>query len=413
MKIIKTIFAALSVAALVASCDKAEPTSIYRIEILSPATGEIPVRYLYANSGSDSLKFVSYCPWKIELKGGDNSFVTINGKQEGVKNVIVKYGVDFAENTTGKSRYANYQIIDSEDASRARATFQYVQYATRQDGSLGTAAEVKNISGSDGSNIDITYDRQHRPLTISMQAGQMKRTMEFTYNDIDGIVTAKQTEYEFAYRDTVFKFNNVELKGTIADRYFPNQNSYIYQPRMLMNMESGDVTMTNTALGIMVSAKQTMGYKAFANNGYEYSYANGFMVNNTIGDKFVQAYGFYYNSKGSLEPDGLHTADSIGVERIYSDHSHKAEMYKLEYSSVDNRKTSVDVNQLIEGVENCDPYMLLSFYKLARQTSVISKATGNKGTAYTITTTTNADGSVKTMQVANGNGGAITYTFGY
>ena len=171
--------------------------------------------------------------------------------------------------------------------------------------------------------------------------------------------------------------------------------------------------MTNTALGIMVSAKQTMGYKAFANNGYEYSYANGFMVNNTIGDKFVQAYGFYYNSKGSLEPDGLHTADSIGVERIYSDHSHKAEMYKLEYSSVDNRKTSVDVNQLIEGVENCDPYMLLSFYKLARQTSVISKATGNKGTAYTITTTTNADGSVKTMQVANGNGGAITYTFGY
>lgn len=413
MKIVKTVLMALSAVALVASCDKAEPTSIYRIDIVSPKTGEIPIRYVYANGADDSLKFVSYCPWKIEQTGGNTEFVNINGKMEGVKNVIVKYGVSLAENTTGESRYANFKIVDSEDESRARASFQYIQYATRQDGSLGNAADVKNISGSDGSNINITYDTHHRPLTISMEAGSMKREMQFEYNDLDGIVKAKQTKYEFAYRDTIFKFSNITLTGELADRYMPNVNSYIYNPRMLMNMTSGDANISNSTTGIMTSAKQTMGYQAFTNNGYEYSYANGFMVNNAIGDKFVQAYGFYYNSKGSLEPDGLHTADSIGVERIFSDHSHKAEMYKLEYSSIDNRKTSVDVNQLIEGVEYCDPYMLLSFYKLARQTSVIAKATGNKGNSYTIATTTNANGSVKTMAVSNAGGQTITYTFSY
>ena len=94
------------------------------------------------------------------------------------------------------------------------------------------------------------------------------------------------------------------------------------------------------------------------------------MVKNTIGNKFAQAIGVYYNGKSKLDVDSIYKADSIGVERIYSDHKHKSEMYKLSFSNISNRMTTVDANQLMEGVANCDPYLLLSFYKLARQSYV-------------------------------------------
>lgn len=182
---------------------------------------------------------------------------------------------------------------------------------------------------------------------------------------------------------------------------------------MLMSLASDDGYLVNTANNMHVSASQKMEYRNFTNGNYGYSFSNGFMVNNTIGDRFVQAYGFYYNGKGSLSVDSLHCADSIGVERIYSDRSHKAEMYKMTYSNIDNRTTTVDVNQLMEGVADCDPFMLLSFYKIARQTSVIAKAEGKKGTTYVFETTTNVDGSIKTVTVTDNKGKKITYTFTY
>ena len=398
---------------LVASCEKQEPSSFYSIQVILPYTGNYPIGYSYANESSDSLKFVSYSPWKIVQTEGDEGFVTINGKTSGKGNVLVSYGVNFSENTTGKGRFATYQIVDSEDASRAKATLRYVQFATRQDGALGNAAEVKNISGSDGSNIDITYDLRHRPLTISMSAGDMKREISFAYNDNDNTVTATQSKYEFSYADTLFTYNNVKLNGSYLDRFLPNVNSYIYQPRMLMTLDSNEASLVNTFNDTRNYIKQTMAYQAFSNNGYEYSFANGFMVKNTIGNKFAQAIGVYYNGKSKLDVDSIYKADSIGVERIYSDHKHKSEMYKLSFSNISNRMTTVDANQLMEGVANCDPYLLLSFYKLARQSYVFAKAEGKKGARYTFDTKTNADGSIKTLDVTDANGNKITYTFRY
>lgn len=413
MKIIKTIFAAMAAVALVASCEEQEPSSFYSIQVALPHTGNYPIGYKYANESSDSLKFVSYSPWKIEQTAGDEGFVTINGKTSGKQNVLVSYGVNFSENTTGKSRFATYQIVDSEDASRAKASLRYVQFATRQDGALGNAAEVKNISGSDGSNIDITYDLRHRPLSISMSAGDMKREITFAYDDNDNTVTATQSKYEFSYADTLFTYNNVKLNGSYLDRFLPNVNSYIYQPRMLMTLDSNEASLVNTFNDTRSNTKQTMAYQAFSNNGYEYSFANGFMVKNSIGNKFAQAIGVYYNGKSNLDVDSIYKADSIGVERIYSDHKHKSEMYKLSFSNISNRMTTVDANQLMEGVANCDPYLLLSFYKLARQSYVFAKAEGKKGARYTFDTKANADGSIKTLAVTDINGNKITYTFRY
>lgn len=413
MKIIKTIFAAMAAVALVASCEEQEPSSFYSIQVALPHTGNYPIGYKYANEYSDSLKFLSYSPWKIEQTEGDEGFVTINGQTSGKGNMIVSYGVTLSENTTGKSRFATYQIVDSEDASRAKAALRYVQFATRQDGALGNAAEVKNISGSDGSNIDITYDLRHRPLSISMSAGDMKREITFAYDDNDNTVTATQSKYEFSYADTLFTYNNVKLNGSYMDRFLPNVNSYIYQPRMLMTLDSNEASLVNTFNDTRSNAKQAMAYQAFSNNGIEYSFANGFMVKNSIGNKFAQAIGVYYNGKSKLDVDSIYKADSIGVERIYSDHKHKSEMYKLSFSNISNRMTNVDANQLMEGVANCDPYLLLSFYKLARQSYVFAKAEGRKGARYTFDTKANADGSIKTLAVTDINGNKTTYTFSY
>lgn len=413
MKIIKTIFAAMAAVALVASCEEQEPSSFYSIQVALPHTGNYPIGYKYANEYSDSLKFLSYSPWKIEQTEGDEGFVTINGQTSGKGNMIVSYGVTLSENTTGKSRFATYQIVDSEDASRAKASLRYVQFATRQDGALGNAAEVKNISGSDGSNIDITYDNHHRPLSISMSAGDMKREITFAYDDYENTVTATQSKYEFSYADTLFTYNNVKLNGSYMDRFLPNVNNYIYQPRLLMTLNSSETALVNTFNDTRNYIKQTMAYQAFSNNGIEYSFANGFMVKNSIGNKFAQAIGVYYNSKSNLDVDSIYKADSIGVERVYSDNKHKSEMYKLSFSNISNRMTTVDANQLMEGVANCDPYLLLSFYKLARQSYVFAKAEGRKGARYTFDTKANADGSIKTLAVTDANGNKTTYTFSY
>lgn len=413
MKIIKTIFAAMAAVALVASCEEQEPSSFYSIQVALPHTGNYPIGYKYANEYSDSLKFLSYSPWKIEQTEGDEGFVTINGQTSGKGNMIVSYGVTLSENTTGKSRFATYQIVDSEDASRAKASLRYVQFATRQDGAMGNAAEVKNISGSDGSNIDITYDNRHRPLSISMSAGDMKREITFAYDDYENTVTATQSKYEFSYADTLFTYNNVKLNGSYEDCFLPNVNSYIYQPRLLMTLNSSETALVNTFNDTRNYIKQTMAYQAFSNNGIEYSFANGFMVKNSIGNKFAQAIGVYYNSKSNLDVDNIYKADSIGVERVYSDNKHKSEMYKLSFSNISNRMTTVDANQLMEGVANCDPYLLLSFYKLARQSYVFAKAEGRKGARYTFDTKANADGSIKTLAVTDINGNKTTYTFSY
>lgn len=413
MKIIKTIFAAMAAVALVASCEEQEPSSFYSIQVALPHTGNYPIGYKYANEYSDSLKFLSYSPWKIEQTEGDEGFVTINGQTSGKGNMIVSYGVTLSENTTGKSRFATYQIVDSEDASRAKASLRYVQFATRQDGAMGNAAEVKNISGSDGSNIDITYDNRHRPLSISMSAGDMKREITFAYDDYENTVTATQSKYEFSYADTLFTYNNVKLNGSYEDCFLPNVNSYIYQPRLLMTLNSSETALVNTFNDTRNYIKQTMAYQAFSNNGIEYSFANGFMVKNSIGNKFAQAIGVYYNSKSNLDVDSIYEADSIGVERVYSDNKHKSEMYKLSFSNISNRMTTVDANQLMEGVANCDPYLLLSFYKLARQSYVFAKAEGRKGARYTFDTKANADGSIKTLAVTDANGNKTTYTFSY
>ena len=135
-------------------------------------------------------------------------------------------------------------------------------------------------------------------------------------------------------------------------------------------------------------------YRSFyMNDVFPVSFENAFKVLDQCGPFYTQ-YGIYYNGNGSLTIDDTHVADSMAVY------------------NVNNCATNLDVNQLLEGVDNCNPYLLLSMMRFARFTSVISEAKGRYNT-YQVGTETNSNGSIRTMTVKDQNGKTITYTFIY
>ena len=65
---------------------------------------------------------------------------------------------------------------------------------------------------------------------------------------------------------------------------------------------------------------------------------------------------------------------------------------------MDNRYQTVDVNQLLLGMDECEPLQLLSMFRLCRSTSIVKRATTTNGTI-DVTTELNADRSVRRMVV--------------
>ena len=85
---------------------------------------------------------------------------------------------------------------------------------------------------------------------------------------------------------------------------------------------------------------------------------------------------------------------------------------KPTYSQNSNRCQSVDVNQLLLGVEECNPYQLIALFRDARCSYIIAEAATANG-KYVVETTLNADKSVNTMTVTDKDGGKVKYTFIY
>ena len=90
---------------------------------------------------------------------------------------------------------------------------------------------------------------------------------------------------------------------------------------------------------------------------------------------------------------------------------------KLDYNKaapVSNLHQSVDANQLILGIDDCNPYLLLSLFRYARNSYVVRQAHSEQGTI-TVTPTLDADGRrLKTLNVADAAANtSITYTFDY
>ena len=152
---------AMAVCLSVTSCLKDEDTYRAGFYFSNPTTS---VTGIYANTTTDSLVIQCLGPWKITADTPEATWCTLASAQ-GPASYIYSTLVNFEQNTTGKSRIAQFTIKDTDHPDDAHATWQYWQFATRGDGSLGNAPLVKRIQSTDGYVANIEYDAKSRPVT--------------------------------------------------------------------------------------------------------------------------------------------------------------------------------------------------------------------------------------------------------
>jgi YD repeat-containing protein len=329
-----------------------------------------PINTIYANTVQDSVCFWSYGRWSLSVSG-ESPWCTV-ALNRGNGNTLYGFIAAFEPNTTGSGRSAVLNFTDTDYPGDGKASLYYWQYATRGDGTLGAAPDVKRISGTDGSLAELAYDAQHRPTSLRLSKdGATQRTLTLDYFDRDSLLTVTDN----GRRLTSFygaDFQPYKLRGEndtvgYASQYYTN--------------------------GMQVSANYAF--------NYEHRSAGG---NHTI-------HAYRLNGQ-NLAPDSLHCADSLRLATMVSG-STEVTLMKLHYTTMDNRHQSVDVNQLAFGLDQCDPYLLLSLFRYARNTSIVgSITTEHPADDITISPTLNANLSVRTLTVSS-HGQQVVYTFEY
>ena len=355
----KLLSAALALP-LLASCLGDETPYQAGFTFLKPYTA---VTAVYANTDADSIVMYSYGDWNLEVQRNDDSFCSLN-LTGGKANYLYAVPVNFAQNTTGKSRMALFHVYDIEHSGEASAQFGYLQFATRGDGSMGNAPVVKRVTGSDGSGIQLTYDAKVRPTSLrATKDGQVVHSLTISYNDYDSIMTVGYGSSSMSGR-----YNNG------------------YQPEML------------------ISEADTMAYFAQrASYGITLSASTAFNVEFRRAAGNYQAFAYLLNGQ-SLMPDSVHNADSLRYYHSLYNGTKILHKWKLTYGNGSNLTQTVDVNQLIYGVEEMNPFLFLSLFRWAR---------GEDNDDVTISSVTrNSDSSIRELTVT-GPQGAVTYTFDY
>ena len=367
---VKVLSTALLLAAMTVSCVDDKNNYSAGFEVLA-----VKSKVLYANSTSDSLYVQSLGPWQISPQAGAE-WCTIKG-MEGVGGTYYMLGIQIQKNQTGHERVARFAIYDTEH-SEATVNWQLSQTATRGDGSLGNASLVKSIESSDGYIATIEYDQNDRPVKYVLMDAEDTQVdyLTISYDEHAGTIS-------------------VNNKGSILTAQTDNS----LQPLFMQNVTD------------------TIGYSSqHYPNGMpvSYNYAFNFIAK---GSRGMQAYSYLlagerHPNGQNLSPDSLHMADSLCYVRQWNnDQTRVVEKLKLEYGADDNRCQSVDVNQLIFGFADYNPFALLSLYRYTRSTSIITAAKSNDGNIEVVTQL-NSDKSVNTMTVKRGNK-TVTYTFKY
>ncbi len=362
MKTIKTILTAFAGLLLTAGCsDKETYTAQINVSAIAP--------FYYANNTSDTLSINSLSgSWEAKtLSGGDWCKIA---PTSGKPYMTYIADMEMSENTTGQLRTALIRIVDTNHPDEAYRTMAIHQAAIRGDGSFGTAALVKRIEGTDGTVIRMAYDELHRPLTMKILKNDiMLDTLSFQYEDNSRTMTVNKSSYR--------------LHGTYDRGYLP----------YTLSGDSYSVVMNED------SYLNMMGVYVF--NIEEYKPGNE-----------ASAYYYLINHLPS-HPDSIHNADSLKYQVVKDRQQVLVEQMELHYSSLDNRYQSVDANQLLLGIEHCNPFMLLSLYRYARNSNIISLAScQNESDDITVSAELNADKSVKTLAVKR-HDQEIVYTFFY
>ena len=364
MKTLRNLLAGAAALVLTASCLESEDPYQAGFYFEKPS---YVLSTFFANNQVDTISMFSYGKWYMTLDAGGDWF-SVN-TQSGKGETVYTFPVLFEENTTGKGRGAQISFYDTDHPDKAHSSLVYWQYATRGDGTMGSAPDVKAITGSDGSRFEFAYDAQHRPLQLRItKDDNLLQHLTLSYNDRDSVVTIQ------------------DRSKTLTSEYTND-----YQPKRLIG--DGDTISYSSQYYnyIAVSATQAFNLEhrtLLGNNSY---------------------YAFLLGGQ-SLTPDSLHCADSLSIARVTSAGT-EIMKYRLKYSDYDNRYQSVDVNQLIFGTEQCDPYQLLSLFRYARQTSIVKAAYAN-GNEYNVEVKLNTNRSVNTLTVTRSEQ-QIVYTFEY
>lgn len=379
MKYAKLLFFAAASMLLAVSCLEDKENYQAGFVMFKPIPGYY--RQIYANNTLDSLSFVSYGPWRISSDTPDEGWCHMP-LTTGKAMVVTSVAVTFDQNTTGSSRSTSFTIVDTDHPSDASTRWGYIQSATRGDGSLGNAALVKTITSSDGWTASISYDELHRPVSYSETntVGLAPRSFEVTYNDYDSLVTIRTRTGDIRGKSDY---------GYQADRYTGQADTvgYFFQ---------------RTSYGMELPASEVFNVEAHHLGGDYQAYA-------------------YLLGGQSLLADSTHNADSLKYKRHIRAYelatpampATVVEKLKLTYGPFDNRRQSVDVNQLLLGMADCHPMLLLSMFRHARNTNILSKATSADGDI-TVSAEYNGNGSVRKLTVSDQRkSSTVTYDFSY
>ena len=329
--------------------------------------------FLFANTTADSILMQSYGPWQItsDTYGVDWCvFSQTRGNAAGIYSLLVR----FSQNTSNSSRLAQFTVTDLNHPDEAHATWQYLQHATRGDGSLGSAALVKGITSSDGWELTFSYDTNNRPVQLRMK-------------DPDG----NNDDYRMDYNETTWRLTVTTSNGTMSG-----------------TMDNGYQTEQ------LIGGGDTIGYSVqYYPNGVQMPISDAFNYQASR-QRRTQIFAYLIGGK-SLSPDSLHTADSLKYYCRWKAEAKPTifERYKLAYGTMDNRYQNVDVNQLILGMTHCEPLQLLSMFRYTRSTSIVTKAIAADG-VIDVSTELNANRSVHRMVVKDAcHGTETTYDFQY
>lgn len=353
LKIIASFAAALSLT----SCLDSPSNDYHQI---TPPMSEIA----YANTRTGRLEFMSVQEWQITPLASSN-WLTID-KMSGPAGYYNVLHLTFEPNGTGQWRYTTF-LLQDKTAADISCNFAIYQYATRGDGSMGCAGLVKKITGTDGSEINISYGIYFTPTEITMSKnGEQLRHLTFTHgNDSlytiqDGSITLK-SKYNNGFQPTEDFISTTDTVGIVSG----GNGSALFRPIYLNSSKKKSVGMSID------------------------------FVNQETG------------------VDAQRAADSVRYVYINADGEKEWYRFKTDCSNnIDNRYQTVDVNQLFMGIEKCDPYCLLGIFRYTR-CSYIYKSMTYQDKSYTLEPTLNSDKSVKELKVTNPDGQVITYTFEY
>jgi|SRR5574344_1965642 hypothetical protein len=379
MKLIRNLFLVASAMPLFTAClgDSSYGTGFSTVQSTQTA--------FYANQRHGSAYFSSLGSWTMSQSSGTEWCKPQLTKGEAGAYVVV---FNMADNNAGSRRSATFRLQDTSN-SDTYSEFTLYQYKSRGDGTLGDAVLVDSVIGSDGSKITLAYDSVFHPTALIMKDGEGKTLQNMTLT--------------YGYNDSNYPLLTIanKMTGATASEKLETAD---YQPE--------DIEFSNS--------NERSRYLQLYYNYTTYSYDQVFRYESTTGSKDSLTIDNWFTTSASnsvsLDPDADHNIIQMIYTHNYNDGSLYADTLNCTYDKNKSNVTqSIDANQLLMGVKECNPYLLLSTFRYARNTNLYSSVDGTYNSYKIESTMENSHLKTLTVTHTNKKSGVvdtpITYTF--